>query len=105
MTIAVIKTGGKQYKVAEKSKIKVEKLAGEIGAKISFSDVLLIADDKGETAKIGQPTISGAKVEAKILNQAKDKKVRVVKWKSKTRQRKIRGHRQPFTEIEIEKIS
>jgi len=103
MKIAVIKTGGKQYKVAEKSKLKIEKLPGEPGASLEFKEVFLVADDGG--VKVGRPTVSGAMVKAKILQQAKDKKVVTIKFKNKTHYRRNIGHRQQFTEVEIEKIS
>ncbi|MFA5076771.1 MAG: 50S ribosomal protein L21 [Patescibacteria group bacterium] len=103
MKIAVIKTGGKQYTVAEKNKIKIEKLAGEVGQSIDFKEVLLLAD--GAQIKVGQPHVSGIKVTGKILKQARDKKILVVKYKNKTRYRRNVGHRQTFTEVEIEKIA
>lgn len=99
---AVIKTGGKQYKVSAGQKLKIEKIPGKAGDKISFDQVLLIAD--GGKVKIGQPLVKDAKVEAKILRQARAKKVVVMKFKSKTRQKTKKGHRQPFSEIEISKI-
>lgn len=100
---AVIETGGKQYKVSAGQKIKIEKLDAEVGSKISFDKVLLIAEaDKLES--LGTPNISGAKVEAKVVDQARDKKKIVFKYHSKTRYRKTKGHRQPYTEVEIESI-
>ncbi len=101
--IAIIRTGAKQYKVKEGSKVKVEKLPGEVGSKIILDDVLLICDDNGEKCEIGSPKLD-KKIEAKILQQAKAKKVRVVKYKNKTRYHKAYGHRQQFTELEITKI-
>ncbi|MCK5084916.1 MAG: 50S ribosomal protein L21 [Candidatus Pacebacteria bacterium] len=102
--IAVIKTGGKQYKVSPKDKLKVEKLEGEEGAKITFDEVLLVSSEDSKDIKIGEPLIEKAKVEAKILRQARAKKVMVVKHKAKKRYNVKRGHRQYFTEVEIEKI-
>ncbi|MBI4087482.1 MAG: 50S ribosomal protein L21 [Candidatus Liptonbacteria bacterium] len=96
---AIIETGGKQYKVSPGSKIKVEKLAADAGASFSFDKVLLVAD--GDAVKIGAPYVSGAKVEAKVLRQARDRKKIVFKYHSKTRYRKMKGHRQPFTELEV----
>ena len=98
---AIIKTGGKQYKVAEGDKLKVEKLSGEAGSKVSFDEVLLVADGEVE---VGSPRVTGARVEGTILQQGRAKKVRVVKYKAKTRYRTVHGHRQPFTEVKIEKI-
>jgi large subunit ribosomal protein L21 len=102
MDFAIIKTGGKQYKVAVGDKVKVEKLPGEEGGVISFDEVLLTS--KGDSVSIGEPHVSGAKVEGKIVQQARDKKVLIFKFKSKTRSRKTRGHRQHFTEVEIVKV-
>jgi len=99
---AVIKTGGKQYLVTEGQTIETEKLAGETGGKVEFDEVLMLQNGKLE---IGQPTVEGAKVEGKILKQYKEDKKVVFKYKSKTRQTKLRGHRQNLTEIEIIKIS
>jgi large subunit ribosomal protein L21 len=101
--LAIIKTGGKQYKVKEGDKIKVEKLEGEEGSKIIFSEVLFIGDEKD--VKIGTPMISGAKVEGKILKTAKGKKVVGIKFKAKKRYKVKFGHRQTMTEVEIIKIT
>lgn len=102
MDFAIIKTGGKQYKVAVGDKVKVEKLPGEEGGVVSFDEVLLTS--KGDSVAVGEPHVSGAKVEGKIVRQARDKKVLIFKFKSKTRSRKTRGHRQHFTEVEIVKV-
>lgn len=99
--IAVIKTGGKQYKVAEGEILKVEKLAAEQGAKIKLDTLLIIDGDKVE---IGQPSL-GEKVEVEILDSGKAKKITVVKYKNKTRYKRTVGHRQQFTAIKIDKIS
>lgn len=101
--IAIIKTGGKQYKVAEKTILKIEKLPVEEGKNIDFEEVLLIAD--GADVKVGTPTVSGAKVTAKVLEQGRSKKVTVLKFKSKVRYRRKKGHRQAYTKVQIEKIS
>ena len=98
---AVIKTGGKQYKVAEGDVLRVEKLETE-GGEIVFKDVLLVVN--GEV-KLGKPVVSGAKVSAKVLEEGKGEKKMVFKFKSKTRQHKKKGHRQPYTKIEITKIT
>ncbi|MFA7319472.1 MAG: 50S ribosomal protein L21 [Parcubacteria group bacterium] len=100
--LAIIKTGGKQYKVAEGDKIKVEKLEGEEGSKVVFSEVLFVGDEKD--VKVGTPVISGATVEGKILQTAKQKKVVGMKFKAKKRYRVKFGHRQTMTEVEITKI-
>ncbi|MFC1608635.1 50S ribosomal protein L21 [Patescibacteria group bacterium] len=100
--LAVIKTGGKQYKVKEGDKIKIEKLEGEEGSKVSFSEVLFVGDEK--SVKIGTPVLEGAKVEGKILAQKKDKKVWGIKHKAKKRYKVKFGHRQQVTEVEITKV-
>ena len=101
MSFAVIKTGGKQYKVAEGDVLYVEKLVHE-GDEVVFEEVLLVVN--GE-AKIGKPVVSGAKVIAKVLEDGKGEKKMVFKYKSKTRQHKKKGHRQPYTKIQITKIT
>jgi len=100
--IAVIKTGGKQYKVSPGDKIKIEKIVGKEGKEISFKEVLLV--EKNKKLEIGTPLVKGAKVIGKILSQGKDKKVIVFKYKPKTRYKKKQGHRQLYTEVEIVKI-
>jgi len=103
--IAVIKTGGKQYKVKEKDTLKIEKVLGENGNKVSFDEVLLIADEKGKDVNIGAPKVKGAKVEATILEQGRARKISVIKYKRKTRYRRNLGHRQVFTKVEVNKIT
>ncbi|HDH31548.1 MAG TPA: 50S ribosomal protein L21 [Candidatus Wolfebacteria bacterium] len=98
MKFAIIQTGGKQYKVASGQKIKVEKLDVEENENFVFDKVLLMVD--GDNVKIGTPYIEGAKVEAKIVKQGRDKKKIVFRYHSKTRYMKKKGHRQHFTEVE-----
>jgi large subunit ribosomal protein L21 len=100
--LAVIKTGGKQYLVAPGDKIKVEKLDKAEGKEIIFGQVLLLS--KGKVIKIGAPLVKGAKVTAKVLKQDRAKKVIVFKYKPKKRYQKKKGHRQPFSQVEILKI-
>ena len=100
MKIAVIKTGGKQYVVKEKDKIKVEKLNTETGAKVEF-EALMIAD--GENVEIGAPAVAG-KVSGTVLRLGRTRKVTGIKYKPKTREAKKFGHRQTFNEVEITKI-
>ena len=102
---AVIKTGGKQYKVEKGDKIRVEKLNKKEGSTVNFSDVLMISEKDGAKMKLGQPRVSGAKVEAKVLEQGRARKVNVIKYKSKTRYRRKAGHRQLYTQLEITKIT
>jgi len=99
---AVIRTGGKQYLVSPGDKIKIEKLDKKEGKEITFSDVLLL--EKRSKLEIGNPKVKGAKVVGKILKQGKGKKIIVFKYKPKTRYKVKKGHRQPFTEVEIIKI-
>jgi len=99
---AVIATGGKQYLVKEGDIIRVEKLDQEKGKKIEFDQILMV--DKDGEHIIGRPLIEKAKVTGKVLNQDKAKKIIVFKYKSKKKYRKKTGHRQPYTEILIEKI-
>jgi len=98
---AIIKTGGKQYCVEEGKKITVEKLPAEVGDEVTFDEVLFVS---GETVRVGQPTVEGAKVTAKVLEQGKDKKIRIFKYKAKSNYRRRQGHRQPFTKVQIESI-
>ncbi len=99
---AVIKTGGKQYKVIEGEFLKVEKLEGEIGDSIEFAEILMVG---GETTVVGAPLVAGASVTAKIAAQGKGKKVLVFKSKKRKDSRKLRGHRQHLTVLKIEKIT
>jgi len=103
MKIAVIKTGGKQYKVKEGQSLKIEKLKLDVGSKILF-DTLLTAGDGGKDVKIGKPTL-GELVEGKVLDHGQAKKVTVIKYKNKIRYKRTLGHRQQFTKVEINKIS
>ena len=98
---AIIKTGGKQYCVEEGKKISVEKLDAEVGAEVTFEEVLLVA---GDECKVGQPTVAGAKVTAKVLEQGKGKKIRVFKYRSKKDSKSLQGHRQPYTQVKITSI-
>lgn len=99
---AIIKTGGKQYKVSEGDVIMVEKLAAAEGESVVFDEVLTVVSDS--EVKVGKPVVEGAKVTAKVEAQGKDKKILVFKYKAKSNYRKRQGHRQPFTKVVIEKI-
>ena len=100
---AVIKTGGKQYRVQQGDVIYVEKLNKQPDETVTFDEVLLVAGE-GET-KVGVPVVAGAKVEGKVLAQVKGKKIVVYKYKSKKNERKKQGHRQPYTRVEITAIN
>lgn len=104
MNLAIIKTGGKQYEVKEGDSLKIEKIDKKIGEKVIFDEVLLISDQEGEKIKIGSPFIDGAKVQGEVVEHGKNKKVVVVKYKSKTRYKRTLGHRQNYTKIKIIKI-
>ena len=101
--LAVIKTGGKQYLVSPGDKIKIEKLDKKEGTEVIFSDVLLL--EKNKKLEVGDPLVKGVKVTAKVLKQDKAKKVIIFKYKSKKRYKVKKGHRQPFTQVEILKIA
>ena len=95
---AIIKTGGKQYQVEEGKVISVEKLIAEQGDDVTFDDV------SGEDVKIGKPNVEGAKVVGVVLEQGKEAKIRIFKYKAKSNYRRRQGHRQPFTKVQIKKI-
>ncbi len=100
---AVIKTGGKQYKVAAGEKLKVEKLAGDVGSKVVIDKVLMITD--GDNTTIGAPLVAGAKVSATVLSHGRGDKVMIFKFRRRKHYRKTQGHRQSFTEIQIDTIN
>lgn len=102
--LAVIKTGGKQYIVKEKDIIKIEKIEGKVGKTFNFNEVLLLFDEKIGKIELGRPFLKKIKVKAKILEQDKNKKILVIKYKPKTRYRRKRGYRQPYTKIKILEI-
>ncbi len=99
---AVIKTGGKQYRVTEGDTLRVEKLLGEKGTSIELNDVLAIGE--GENMRVGTPVIEGAKVIAQIIGQGKAKKVLIFKKKRRKGYAKKQGHRQSFTSLKIQEI-
>ncbi len=99
---AVIKTGGKQYKVQKDDKLLVEKLDGEEGAKVTINDVLMLVD--GKTTKVGEPLVKGATVEAKVVAQTRGPKITVFKKKRRQNYRRKKGHRQDLTMIQITNI-
>lgn len=99
---AVIKTGGKQYRVMEGDRLRVEKLPGEVGHDVTFEEVLMIGGDK---VAIGKPLVQGAKVTAQIVAQDRAKKIIVFKFRRRKNYRRKRGHRQPFTELKITGVS
>lgn len=100
---AVIKTGGKQYKVAAGQKLKVEKIDAEVGDTVEFDTVLLVSKDDKLT--IGSPVVEGAKVTAQVVAQKRAKKIEIIKFKRRKHSMKRQGHRQYFTEVEINAIA
>ena len=99
---AVIRTGGKQYRVTEGDVLRIEKIAGDVGGDVSFNEVLMVGGS--ETPKIGRPVVDGAKVVGKILRQDKHRKVLHFR-KEKEGWTRRRGHRQPFTEVKVTSIT
>ena len=99
---AVIKTGGKQYRVAQGDRIRVEKLPGDVGTSVAFDEILMIGGDK---VAIGTPLVSGAKVTAEIVAQDRAKKIIVFKYRRRKNSRRKYGHRQPYTELKITGIA
>ncbi|MEM7543588.1 MAG: 50S ribosomal protein L21 [Pseudomonadota bacterium] len=99
---AVIKTGGKQYRVAEGDTLNVETLKGEAGDDLEFTDVLMLSD--GDQVEVGTPTVAGAKVAAKIIEHGRGEKIRIVKFRRRKHHRKQMGHRQNYTRVQITSI-
>lgn len=96
---AVVKTGGKQYRVSAGEKLKIEQIAAEVGQEILLEEVLLVAD--GEALKMGAPLVAGARVTARVLKHGRGDKVHIYKMRRRKHYRKSQGHRQNYTEIEI----
>ena len=99
---AVIKSGGKQYRVQSGAQVRVEALSAEVGAAISFDEVLLVGE--GDNLKIGAPLVSGAKVKGTVVAQARDEKLRIFKLRRRKHYQKTQGHRQSYTEVRIDAI-
>jgi large subunit ribosomal protein L21 len=99
---AVVNTGGKQYKVQKGETLRIEKIPGEVGSRVTFDRVLMVAD--GENVRVGQPLVEKAAVLASIVEQDKAKKIIVFKYKRRKRYRRKQGHRQPYTAIRIDGI-
>ncbi len=100
---AVIRTGGKQYKVAAGGKLKIESLPVEVGSEVEIQDVLMVSD--GEKISIGAPTVAGAVVKATVLSHGRGQKVIIFKMRRRKHYRKTQGHRQNYTEIRIDGIT
>jgi large subunit ribosomal protein L21 len=99
---AVIKTGGKQYKVAPGEKLKIEQIPADVGAEIVLDQVLMVGD--GESVRLGQPTLAGTTVKATVLAHGRGEKVEIFKMRRRKNYRRHQGHRQGFTEVKIEGI-
>jgi large subunit ribosomal protein L21 len=99
---AIIKTGGKQYRVAEGDSLRVESLDADVGASVDFNEVLLVA--KGEAIQVGSPLLSGVSVSAEVVDHGRAKKVRMVKFKRRKHHMKWLGHRQDYTTVKIHSI-
>ena len=99
---AIIKTGGKQYRVKSGEQVKVESLVAEVGAAVSFDDVLMLGE--GDGVKVGAPFVSGAKVKATVVSQGRGDKVRIFKLRRRKHYQKTQGHRQSYTELRIDDI-
>lgn len=99
---AVIASGGKQYKVQEGEILRIEKIDGEVGSEVAFDEVLMLSD--GDAVKIGQPTVADVAVRGHIVEQGRQKKVLVFKYKRRKRYRRKQGHRQPYTAVKIDSI-
>ena len=102
---AVIETGSKQYLVQSDQKLEIEKLPAEAGAEVVFDKVLLLADDEGKNVQIGTPYLEGVSIAATVEEQKRDKKIRVVKVKRKTRYKRVFGHRQHKTTVEVKEVA
>jgi len=99
---AVIKSGGKQYRVESGEKLRVERLSADVGAAVSFDEVLLVGD--GDGVKVGSPLVSGALVKGTVLSQGRADKVRIFKLRRRKHYQKTQGHRQSYTEVRIDDI-
>jgi len=99
---AVIKSGGKQYRVAPGEKLRVEQLSADVGAEVNLGDVLLVAE--GSNVRLGQPTLAGVSVKATVLAHGRGEKVRIFKMRRRKNYHRTQGHRQGYTEIKVEGI-
>jgi large subunit ribosomal protein L21 len=99
---AIIKTGGKQYKVQSGEQLRVESLPGDVGSAVSFEEVLVVG--AGDTLKVGAPLVSGAKVKATVVSHGRGEKLKIFKMRRRKHYQKTQGHRQNFTEVRIDDI-
>jgi large subunit ribosomal protein L21 len=100
---AVFRTGGKQYRAREGERVRIERLEAAVGDAVAFDQVLLVGE--GAKVKVGAPLVSGGKVEAKVVSQGRDDKITIIKFRRRKHYKRVQGHRQQFTEVEITGIS
>jgi large subunit ribosomal protein L21 len=100
---AVVKTGGKQYKVAAGEKLKIEQIPADVGAQVTLDQVLMVGE--GESVRVGQPTVAGASVVATVVAQGRGEKVKIFKMRRRKHYQKHQGHRQNYTELRIDSIA
>lgn len=100
---AIIKSGGKQYRVTQGQVIRLEKLTASVGDAVQFHDVLMVTE--GEDVKVGAPHVAGASVAAKVLSHGREKKIKILKFKRRKHHMKQMGHRQHYTEVEITAVA
>jgi large subunit ribosomal protein L21 len=101
---AVVKTGGKQYKVAPGEKLKIERIPADVGAEVTLDQVLMIVGE-GDTVRLGQPIVAGAAVKATVVSQGRGEKVKIFKMRRRKHYQKHQGHRQNYTELRIDSIA
>lgn len=100
---AVVKTGGKQYRVSAGQKLKVEQIPADVGAEITLDQILMVGE--GESVKIGAPLVAGASIKATVLSQGRHDKVKIFKMRRRKHYQKHQGHRQNYTELRIDSIA
>jgi large subunit ribosomal protein L21 len=100
---AVFRTGGKQYRARQGERVRIERLKADVGDAIAFDEVLLVGE--GASVKVGAPLVKGGKVEGKVVSQGRGDKITIIKFKRRAHYKRVKGHRQPFTEVEITAIS
>jgi large subunit ribosomal protein L21 len=100
---AVFRTGGKQYRARQGERVRIERLEAAVGDAVAFEEVLLVGE--GAQVKVGAPLVSGGKVEATVVSQGRDDKITIIKFRRRKHYKRVMGHRQPFTEVEITAIS
>ncbi len=100
---AVFRTGGKQYRARQGERVRIERLEAAVGDPVAFEEVLLVGE--GAQVKIGAPLVSGGKVEGKVVSQGRDAKITIIKFRRRKHYKRVMGHRQSFTEVEITAIS